>query len=116
MSNSVFLKAINIINEKGWTQGRYYREYPEETTRYGLQPSGYCLVGACARASHSTVNDFEKSQEFNLLTKASKGYLPSWYNDIKLRSKDEAIEVLRKAYEYECELANPTADSSVPQV
>jgi len=54
---SVFLKAIEILKEKGWTKGAYSRLEPNETTRYGLQPAGYCLVGACAEAAFPFVND-----------------------------------------------------------
>jgi hypothetical protein len=113
---SVFLKAIDIISEHGWTKGKYYRPTDEDTTRFGKVSAGYCLIGACAEARNPAdidkINNFENSYEYSLLARACNNWLPSHYNDRLATTKEDAINVLRKAHEHECELAKQTELSS----
>lgn len=115
MNNSVFLKAIDILNNYGWTKGKYYRE-KEGYHRGASVGIGYCLIGACARAAEENPIEWENSIQYSILSRFTGMWTPIYYNDYVIYSKEKAIEVLRKAYEHECELAKATADFSVPPV
>lgn len=109
---SVFLKAIDVLNKDGWCKGQY------------TNPSGaHCLVGACAKAAGIGAFTWETGHEADLLhasinynkalkNKALKTSIVN-YNDYVLHNKDDAITTLRKAHEYECELAKQIEHSSV---
>lgn len=112
---SVFLRAIDIINERGWTKGAYHRTKEYISNSLGRLSPGYCLVGACSEAANpgvlEKVNMFEGSHEYRLLTQACRYWSPTAYNDKITTSKDDVIDILRKAYEYECQLNSTTVGS-----
>lgn len=113
---SVFLKAIDVLNERGWKDGNGDREV------YGISSGPVCIVGACVVAKGIDgfgVSIWERSLEYYLLSKAVEYFKPGeWpirYNDFIAESVEDIIKVLRKAYEYECEQVKATEDSSVQQ-
>lgn len=109
---SVYLKAIEVIETRGWTQGRYQ------------SPAGQvCALGACNLASNLGERGYGDGTErvrFNALYTAVKLLTGqssvASFNDQPGRTKEEVINLLRKAHEYECARVAPTEDSSVPQV
>ena len=110
---SVFLRAIDIINEHGWTKGRYRRYTQEDTAKFGMVNAGYCILGACAgeEVSGTRIGEFENSKQYNILRTVCR-VSPIYYNDNLAKSKQDIIDILQKAYEYECELAKQTEHSS----
>lgn len=104
---SVFLRAIDVINERGWGIGMY--ENPVN--------GKVCLVGACAIAAGKPMSEsswFEaESPCMDILRHICIPSSPTWYSDVKATTKEDIINILQKAYEYECELAKPTEHLSV---
>ena len=108
---SVFLRAINIINKHGWTKGKYRRYTQEDTAKFGTVNAGYCILGACAgEEPSSTIGEFEDSKQYKILREVCR-VSPIYYNDNLAKSKQDIINILQKAYEYECELAKQTEHS-----
>lgn len=99
---SVFLKAIDVLNERGWGQGSY-----------AIGDTGpVCLVGACAIA-YGGISKFENSPHYRALSNITNRVFPHNWNDQDAKNKEEVIAILRKAHEYECELAKQIEHSSV---
>lgn len=116
---SVFLKAIDIIEEYGWGQHEYMDE--DSDGKY-IKKGPVCIVGACTlaadiRDSNGEIapGDFEKSHEHSILENVCESLIIYW-NDNPERTKEEVINLLRKAYEYECAHPILIEDSSVQQV
>jgi hypothetical protein len=115
---SVFLKAIDLINEHGWTKGKYYRPTDEYTARFGKVSAGYCILGAC-NSAYGKDTEFEKTYEYNILSDVIEygsviGYNYGSvinYNDYVCKNKEDVINTLRKAHEYECQLNEKSAGS-----
>lgn len=109
---SVFLKAIDVINERGWVKGRY-----------GHIQGPVCLIGACAVASDLEPGKFERSLAYDALFRATathagekhrEYWLPHMYNDASTTTQEDIIDVLREAHAYECERVAQTEQSSAP--
>lgn len=120
---SLFLDAIKVIENRGWTQGTYADEN-----------GCVCLIGACTVAYGSTTGNidsnninvlagkFEKTNYLAILDNIlmnteNRTYYPknSYYtvinwNDEKGRTVEEVKDVLRKAHEYECAQVTATED------
>jgi len=109
---SVFLKAINLIANNGWTKGKYFREYPGIYDDESVG-AGYCIVGACAAAANMAWDMWERTKDHLLLFKYTNQW-PTTYNDSVITNKDEAIKLLERVYYAECELAKQTEHSSAP--
>jgi hypothetical protein len=101
---SVFLRAIDVINERGWGKGKYDNRDTGEV----------CLIGACAAAADMSPGDWETTRAWCTLAAVTPNKWPTGYNDSVAKSKEDIINILQKAHEYECELAAQTEHLSVP--
>lgn len=109
--SSIFLKAIDIIENEGWQQGEYNNK-----NEAGETIGPYCVLGACAKAMNVTPGTFEYKNEYTILGKVvpeDTGYFVHRYNDRFITTKEDIISLLRKAHEYEwLEQAKQTGQSS----
>src|SRR4051812_45384717 len=108
---SLFLKAIDVLNERGWRKHNYFDGYNEA----GEPVGPCCIVGACTIAGgYDRPGKFEGTPEWKLLTKLTTTFFVHSYNDSPGVTKEDIINLLRKAHEHEwLEHQNQKEQSSV---
>lgn len=97
--SEILLKAADLIEQKGWTQGAYARSGEFEVSSLHREATCYCTIGAIicatgeARMLGRGVVDGTKARLFAMIGDHD---IVSW-NDTPGRTKEEVVEALRRA-------------------
>lgn len=102
MTNKVIERAIELLEQYGWTKGVYARDKDlNPTNSYGQDACSFCALGALGRAAHEL--DLDNTIPEFLVAK----YLPvsfsvniAAYNDDDRTTKEDIIALFRKANEH----------------
>lgn len=93
---SVFLKAAELLREKGWTRGKFQRD-----------DGSMCVMGALEMAQYGNISSFtcaatvQLSEQYDLLHKIARnlgGKTAAHYNDKVAKSVDDVIALLELAH------------------
>lgn len=99
--SEIYAKAVDVINELGWTQGRYVNRKTGEV----------CAVGAIRFATGAKYNTtdgyFEggpsgsELDQYQYDAGVLHGFVPNWNDDPSRTKEDVLLYLKEKAYEYE---------------